>query len=201
MFSTIDHGEEWARAYDGLYEDRDHIPTLVDFVRTRTDPAVLLELGVGTGRLAIPLAKAGVRTYGVDSSPAMLARLRAKDPDGLVTTFLADMIEPPVNAAFGCVLIACDTLSLLPDRSAMARCFTGAAQRLSADGRLIVEGLLPDPDRWTEQATSGRVLRPDELDLLAGNATLRLTERYEDYAQRPLTPGSATCVSVYQRVL
>ncbi|SDN72664.1 class I SAM-dependent methyltransferase [Allokutzneria albata] len=198
MSSRTGPGEAYARACDRPHSGRDDISTLVDFVRTRTDPAVLLELGVGTGRLAIPLAKAGVRAYGVDSSPAMLARLRAKDPEGLVTVFEGCMTEPPITAPFGCVLIASDTFALLPDRVAWAKCFGAAAQRLSADGRLIIEGALPDPASWGGPSP---IPRPEELDLLAGNVALRLTERYEDYAQQPFTLYSPKCVSVYQRVL
>ncbi|GAA4005388.1 class I SAM-dependent methyltransferase [Allokutzneria multivorans] len=198
MSTRTGHGEAFARAYDRLHADRDDIPTLVDFVRTRADPGVLLELGVGTGRLAIPLAKAGVRAYGVDASASMLARLRAKDPERLVTVFEGCMTEPPITAPFGCVLIACDTLAALPDRVAWAKCFGAVAQRLSADGRLIIEGALPDPTSWGRPT---RIPRPEELDLLGRNVALRLTERYEDYAQRPFTQVSPKCVSVYQRVL
>ena len=179
-------------------DNRLDIPTVVDFVRTRTDPAALLQFRVREGLLAIPLAKAGVRTYGVDDSPTMLARLRSRDPDGLVTVFKGSMIDPPITAPFGCVLIACGAFASLPGRAAWAKCFGAAAQRLSADGRLIIEGAIPDPASWGGPT---RVPRPEELDLLAGNVALRLTERYEDYAQRPFTPCSPKCVSVYQRVL
>jgi hypothetical protein len=183
---------------DTCADERLDLPTVVDFVRIRTDPAVLLELGVGTGGLAIPLARAGVRTYGVDSSAELLARLREQDPGGLVTLFEGSMTEPSITAPFGCVLIARDAFATVPDHTTWAKCFGAAAQRLSADGRLIIEGPLPDPTSW---GSPTRVPRPEELDLLASNVALRLTERYEDFSQRPFTPCSPKCVSVYQRVL
>ncbi|GAB7045030.1 class I SAM-dependent methyltransferase [Catenuloplanes indicus] len=154
------YGQTWATDYDTLYDDRDHIPAVVTFLRRHARPASVLELGVGTGRLALPLAAAGLRVVGVDNSPAMLDRLRAKPGADRVDARLGDMLHPPTAAAFGCVLIAFSTLYLLTDQTDQRACITAAAARLAPGGSLIVEGFIPDPDRWHH----GHSLHVDQWD-------------------------------------
>jgi SAM-dependent methyltransferase len=151
MLSRNDYGDRWAPVYDGLYEDRDDLADVVRFVADRATPATILELGVGTGRLAIPLAKHGLAVHGVDNSAAMLDQLRAKPGGHAVTTYLGDMTAPSVAGPFGCVLIAFSTLYLLPDQDSQARCLASAAALLAEDGCLVVEGFIPDPDRWDDR--------------------------------------------------
>ncbi|GGM42568.1 class I SAM-dependent methyltransferase [Dactylosporangium sucinum] len=145
---TAAYGDGWAEVYDTLYNSRDDPSGVVRFVGRWAKPATVLELGVGTGRLALPLSAGGFRVVGVDASPAMLDRLRAKPGAERVEARLGDMCEPPVDEAFGCVLIAFSTLFLLPDQAAQRRCLRAAAARLAPGGALIVEGFIPDPNRW-----------------------------------------------------
>ncbi|WP_310376449.1 class I SAM-dependent methyltransferase [Catenuloplanes atrovinosus] len=154
------YGQTWAADYDTLYDDRDDIPAVVEFLRRHARPASVLELGVGTGRLAVPLAAAGMRVVGVDNSPAMLDRLRAKPGAGRVDARLGDMLHPPAEEMFGCVLIAFSTLYLLTDQADQRACITAAAARLAPGGSLVVEGFIPDPDRWHH----GHSLQVDRWD-------------------------------------
>jgi SAM-dependent methyltransferase len=149
------YGENWAEIYDELYGERDDLGGFVDFVRQRTDPARVLEFGVGTGRLAIPLAKAGLKVHGVDNSPAMLDEMTAKPGGELVQTHLGDIVDPPVSGEFGCVLIAFSTLYLLADQQTQIRCVGAAAARLAPNGVLVVEGFIPDPTRWHDSHSLG----------------------------------------------
>jgi SAM-dependent methyltransferase len=142
------YGEAWADIYDDLYDDRDDTSTVVEFVMKIADPPTVLELGVGTGRLALPLAAAGLDVVGIDNSAAMLARLQAKPGAERVTTHLGDMTAPPVSGPFGCVLIAFSTLYLLADQDEQGRCLRAAADRLAPGGSLVIEGFIPDPTRW-----------------------------------------------------
>ncbi|WP_330186337.1 class I SAM-dependent methyltransferase [Dactylosporangium sp. AC04546] len=142
------YGDDWAEVYDALYDGRDDLAGVVQFIARWARPASVLELGVGTGRLALPLSAAGLRVVGVDASPAMLDRLRAKAGAERVEARLGDMCEPPADEVFGCVLIAFSTLFLLPDQAAQRRCLRAAADRLAPGGALIVEGFIPDPNRW-----------------------------------------------------
>lgn len=178
------YGDDWADVYDALYDDRDDAAGLVRFIRRWAKPSSVLELGIGTGRLAIPLSAAGLRVVGVDASAAMLERLRAKPGAEHVDARLGDMCEPPTDGPFGCVLIAFSTLFLLPDQASQRRCLNAEAARLAPGGALVVEGFVPDPDRWN-QGHSLQVEQwlPDSVVLTAGRLdpvnqsieTLRIT--------------------------
>ncbi len=72
------YGERVADLYDDWYQDHPDTQVTVERLAELAGPGPVLELGVGTGRLALPLAKRGLEVHGIDASPAMLARLRAK---------------------------------------------------------------------------------------------------------------------------
>jgi SAM-dependent methyltransferase len=109
-----------------------------------------LELGIGTGRVAIPLAEQGITVFGVDLAPAMLEILRAKPEAHRLHATLGDMTDAAALAsAFGRAqydLVYCvfGTLSALPDAAAQRRCLTAAASVLAPNGRLVLEMPVPD---------------------------------------------------------
>ena len=108
----------------------------------------VLELGVGTGRLALPIAARGVDVTGVDTSAAMLDRLRARDPDGRVAVITGDMVDDQPDGPFDVVLVAYNTLFNLESAERQAACFGAAAPRLAPDGVLVIEAFVPeDPPR------------------------------------------------------
>lgn len=144
----MNYGDSWAPVYDRLYADREDVATIVKFVGARAEPKSVLELGVGTGRLAIPLSASGLTVQGIDNSPAMLDLLRSKPGGSAITAHLGDMAQPSMTGTFGCVLTAFSTIYLLRDQAAQLRCLGSAADRLAHSGCVIVEGFLPDPDRW-----------------------------------------------------
>jgi SAM-dependent methyltransferase len=142
--------DEWYAGLDGL----DDVDTTADLVaglarRSAGDrrPRVL-ELGVGTGRLAIPLATRGLDVHGVDASAAMLDRLRARDRDERVTVAVGDMVDDQPDGPFDAVLIAYNTLFNLDSAARQAACFAAVARRLGSGGVLVVEAFVPeDPPR------------------------------------------------------
>jgi SAM-dependent methyltransferase len=118
----------------------------------------VLELGVGTGRLAVPLAEAGLASgltvVGIDASAAMLARLAWRDPGSLVTTVHGDMRYDLPGGPFGLVFAAYNTLFNLTDEGAQARCFIDIARRLRPGGRFVIEAFVPDePPRRGDSVT------------------------------------------------
>ena len=131
--------------------DRDHAsrfaeaPAAVDALASLGGRRVL-ELGVGTGRLALPLAARGLEVWGVDNSPAMLAQLRNKPgADGihLVEGDFSDvsvLVEGPFDLAF----VAFNTLFELPTQEAQVGCFAGVASVLAPTGAFVVEAFVPD---------------------------------------------------------
>lgn len=150
------YGERFAPVYDRWYEgitDARACAALVADLADLADDAgggPVLELGVGTGRLAVPLAGLGVEVVGVDASPAMLERLEsnAADADADVEAVLADMVDPPLgDRSFAVVLLAYNTLFNLIDPDAQRRCLAAAARRLLPGGSVVVEAFVPDqPD-------------------------------------------------------
>lgn len=161
------YGEAHAEVYDEIY--RDAFPT-EDAVRLLGRLAAgggLLELGVGTGRLARPLAAAGVAVHGLDSSPAMLAALRAREGGPAVTTTLGDLTGFDLGAQFAVVVCAASTLFLLPTPQAQIAALACAARHLAAGGALVVETFVPQPDRFTDgRRTELRRLDEDQAHLV-----------------------------------
>ena len=130
----------------------------------------LLELGVGTGRLAIPLgALANVEVWGIDDSDAMLARLAQKPGAGRVHVAKGDFSHPDelVDGPFDLVFVAFNTLFELPDQEAQVSCVTGAGRLLAPGGLFVVEAIPPDLTRLDQTLST--------LSLGAGHLTVQAT--------------------------
>ena len=108
----------------------------------------MLELAIGTGRVALPLAGRGITVEGVDASEAMVARLRAKPGGGAIPVVIGDMAQVPVTGPFRLVYLIFNTLFTLltPDRQ--ASCFAGVAQALGPGGMFVIECFVPDLARF-----------------------------------------------------
>jgi SAM-dependent methyltransferase len=148
------YGDGFADVYDEWYTGLDDVDAAVNLVaelafRAATDrPPRVLELGVGTGRLAIPIAAQGIDITGIDTSAAMLARLRDRDPDGRVAVVSGDMVDDQPDGPFDLVLVAYNTLFNLESAERQAACLGAAVPRLAPDGVLVIEAFVPeDPPR------------------------------------------------------
>jgi SAM-dependent methyltransferase len=166
----LDYDERRAESYDRRHAARfAEAETTADFLAGLVKRGSrVLELGVGTGRLALPLATRGFDVHGIDSSPAMLARLRAKpggDAVGVVEGDFAD-VGTLVEGDYGLVLLAFNSLFELLDQYAQCRCVAGAAARLAAGGVFVVEALAPELTRL-EQSLTVTSLAPEEVVLQA----------------------------------
>lgn len=145
-FEAHTYGDAFADVYDDWYRDvSDVAATVARVVSLVGEGCRVLELGVGTGRLALPLARAGCRVTGVDASAAMLDRLAANDPEGLVTVVRGDMVDDIPDGPFDVVLIAYNTLFNLLDPARQHACLRRSAAVLVPGGHLVVEGSVP-PD-------------------------------------------------------
>jgi SAM-dependent methyltransferase len=123
----------------------------------------VLELGVGTGRLAIPLAAAGVDVTGVDASAAMLDRLAGKDGAQRVDVVRGDMVDDLPAGTFALVFVAYNTLFNLLTAERQQQCFAAVAERLTPDGVFVVEAFVPLPQPGPEVAV--RSLEADRVVL------------------------------------
>jgi SAM-dependent methyltransferase len=170
------YGEVFADVYDRWYPritDAEACATRLVALLEDLGGGPLLELGVGTGRLALPLAARGVEVTGLDSSAAMLQALAGKEPS--ISTVRADMAEVGSldlgRSPFAIVLVAYNTLFNLPDEEAQRRCLTGAATHLRVGGRLVVEAFVP-PDADSEGRADDVSVRSIEVDEVVLTATL-----------------------------
>jgi SAM-dependent methyltransferase len=98
-----------------------------------------LELAIGTGRIALPLSERGVRVAGIDSSDAMLARLREKPGAERIEAIRGDMTTTRVEGEFALVYLVFNTIGNLTTQDAQVACFENAAAHLRAGGRFVIE--------------------------------------------------------------
>lgn len=143
-YTSSSYGDGFADVYDDWYRDVSDIEATVALVRRLVgDGGRVLELGVGTGRLAIPLAAAGLDVTGVDTSERMLEHLAVGDPDRTVKVVRGDMVDQLPDGPFDAVLVAYNTLFNLESAPRQAACFEAVATRLSPNGTFLVEAFVP----------------------------------------------------------
>jgi SAM-dependent methyltransferase len=143
------YGDAFADVYDDWYAQISDAAATVACLAALVDAAgggSVLELAVGTGRLAIPLALSGLEVHGIDTSQAMLDRLRAKPGGDAVHTVLGDMSLALPDGPHAVVFVAYNSLFAL-EAPARAACFDSVARALVPGGHFAVEAFVPDPDR------------------------------------------------------
>lgn len=163
------YGDRFAPVYDDWYPpEGPAVDAAVDALAMLAGPGPVLELGAGTGRLAIPLAARGLEVWALDASSAMLDRLAAKPGGELVRPVRADMADFAVNRRFSLVVCADNTLFNLTERARQARCLALAAAHLAPGGRVVVEAFVPDPDViGRRNEVTVRSIEPDRVTLAA----------------------------------
>ena len=144
-YGADSYGEAFADVYDDWYATVTDVDATVALATRLAAPAgSVLELGVGTGRLAIPMARAGLTVTGIDTSAAMLERLAAADAGGSVIVVHGDMVDDLPDGPFDVALAAYNTLFNLVEDGAQRRCFAAVAERLAPGGSFVVEAFVPD---------------------------------------------------------
>lgn len=116
----------------------------VDVLAELAGDGAALELAVGTGRVALPLAERGVPVSGIELSEAMVAQLRAKDPDERVAVTVGDMTTIRVPGAFALVYLVFNTIGNVWTQDAQVACFRNAAAHLEPGGCFLIEVGVPD---------------------------------------------------------
>jgi SAM-dependent methyltransferase len=173
-YGPASYGDAFADIYDEWYGQSpavasSDIDTTVQCLVELANNGRVLELGVGTGRIALPLVAAGVDVVGIDASAKMLDQLAAK-PNGVrVTTVCADMATGLPDGPFSLVFVAINTFFNLTSREQQSTCMQHVAERLTDDGVFVIEAFVPDVDRYG----SGMSLRTVDLErvILAASHT------------------------------
>lgn len=136
-----------AAGYDASAADMfrpDVVDPAVDLLAALADGGPALELGVGTGRIALPLAARGVPVHGVDMSRAMVDRLRAKPGGDAVDVTIGDFATTRVEGEFALVYLVFNTIGNLTTQDAQVDCFRNAASHLRPGGCFVVEVGVPE---------------------------------------------------------
>ena len=139
------YGDRIADLYDRMVASLPDPGDCVDRLAELAGPGPALELGIGTGRVALPLAARGVEVHGIDVSAAMVERLRAKPGGEAIPVTLGDFADLPVAGRFRLVYAVFNTFFSLLTQDDQVRCFQAVAERLTPDGAFALELFVPDP--------------------------------------------------------
>lgn len=157
MAEHMTYGAAFADVYDEWYGQTDDL-AVVTALLSEHSPRHVLELGVGTGRVALAMAEivvaAGGQVIGVDESPEMLVLLASKDPRGLVTLVRGDMANDQPGGEFDLIFISYNTLFNLSDTNQQTTCIENAAKRLAPSGRLVIDACIIHSDAPTHGTTT-----------------------------------------------
>ena len=105
-----------------------------------------LELGIGTGRIALPLAQRGVQVHGIELSEAMVARLHAKPGGEQIDVTIGDFATTTVGATFSVAYLVANTIMNLTTQDEQVACFRNVAAHLEPGGCFVIEVLVPGCD-------------------------------------------------------
>jgi len=171
-------GDRWARAYADLTFGPDPAPT-VEFLSALADgPRRVLELGIGGGRVALPLTRRGITVEGIESSQAVLDRLRAAPGGESIPVTVGDMADVAVPGPFDLVYLVWSGLFHLPSQARQVDCFRNVARVLTPGGAFVIECFVPAPPLFD---------RGVEVNTVAEDwASMTLT-RHDPVAQRIFT--------------
>lgn len=162
-YSPETYGERVAGIYDELYTHLDL--RAIDTLAELAGKGPALELGIGTGRIALPLAEKGVEIHGLDASPSMIEQLRAKPGGDRITITQGNFAEVPVDGKFGLIYIVFNTFFMLGSQEEQVQCFRSVAKHLAPGGCFVIEAFVPDVTRfsgnqvnWAQKVTTEEVL-------------------------------------------
>jgi len=116
----------------------------VDFLAELSGDGRALELGIGTGRIALPLAARGVEVHGIELSRAMVDRLQAKPGAEGIGVTIGDFASSKVEGTFRLAYLVFNTIMNLTSQSAQVACFRNVAEHLEPGGRFVIEVGVPD---------------------------------------------------------
>jgi len=196
MAKKIYFDEKIAASYDAgspeMFDPAVLEPT-VDFLAERAGDGAALELGIGTGRVAVPLHQRGVPVHGIELSPAMVAKLREKQEADTIGVTIGDFAETRVDGSFRLAYLVFNTINNLTTQDEQVACFENVARHLEPGGCFVIEVGVPELQRLPP----GETARPfsvtedhlgfDTFDVatqgLASHHFFRVGDHYERFSQ------------------
>jgi SAM-dependent methyltransferase len=167
FYSDETYGERVAGVYDEWYSDYD--PHAIDVLAELAGAGRALELGIGTGRIALPLASRKVEVHGVDAASSMIARLRSKPGGDAITLTQGNFADVPVEGEFGLIYVVFNTFFALSSQDEQVKCIRNVAAHLSKNGCFAIEAFVPDMNRFTGgQVNWATKVTTDKVELDVG---------------------------------
>ncbi|MCE2528180.1 MAG: class I SAM-dependent methyltransferase [Actinomycetia bacterium] len=148
------HADQWADIYDEVHlelSDPAHVDPVVDVLVELAGAGPALELGIGTGRIALPLASRGIEVHGIDFSEAMIDKLRLKPGGEGIPVTLSDFSDLEVEGRYSLIFAVFNTFFVLLTEESQARCFRNVARHLARGGVFLIEAFVPHPTRFTRE--------------------------------------------------
>ena len=143
------YGERWADVYDDEHGFMDSAPVIA-LLAELANGQPTLELGIGTGRVALPLRELGVDIRGLDASPSMVARLRLKRGGDVIEVAFGDMASADLGGPYGLIFVVFNTFFALLTQELQIQCFRNVAAALLPGGRFVTECFVPDLTRFRD---------------------------------------------------
>ena len=145
--TALNFDDRIAPRYDEVYEHLPDADTAAGTLARLTGRSRALELGIGTGRIALRLAALGTEVHGVDLSEAMVAGLRRKPGGPGIPVAMDDFADFSLDARYDVVYVVFSTFFDLPTQDAQVQCFGSVARHLNAGGVFVIEAFVPDHAR------------------------------------------------------
>src|SRR5919106_4702696 len=178
FYADETYGERVAGVYDEWYSEYD--PHAIDALAELARNGRALELGIGTGRIALPLSERKVEVHGIDAASSMISRLRSKPGSERIKVTQGSFADLAVDGEFALVYVVFNTFFALPSQEEQVRCFRNVADHLSPGGCFVIEAFVPDMTRFHHgQANWATKVTEDLVELDVG--------RHEQATQRVIS--------------
>src|SRR5262249_49793704 len=176
---VLSFSEDVAQMYRDVQRGDESVT--VAFLEHLAGPGPALELAIGTGRIALPLAARGIRVDGIDISPAMVDQLRAQPGGDQLAVTIGDFADVPVTGVYRLIFVVWNTFFNLLSQEDQVRCFENVAAHLTDEGSFVIEAYVPIflYQLRNHQYVDAEAIEVDEvrLDLLRHDAA---TQRIEE---------------------
>ncbi|HUO05548.1 MAG TPA: class I SAM-dependent methyltransferase [Candidatus Binataceae bacterium] len=160
------YGERIAPVYDAITQPVSDAEPAVAFLASIAGRGRILELGIGTGRIALPLAARGFKVCGIDASPKMVKQLRAKSGGEAIPVEIGNFADVKIAGKFSLIYVVFNTFFGLASQDEQLRCFARVAAHLAPGGAFVIEAFVPDQSLFNRsQRVSVTKIEPDMVKL------------------------------------
>lgn len=150
-YTEATYGDRFAEIYDEFYTDYD--PGSIEMLADLSGGGPVLELGIGTGRIALPLREKGIEVQGIDASRAMVSKLRSKPGGSEIKVQTGSFADFRSKDHFQLIYVVFNTFFNLLTQEDQVSCFKAVSRHLSAEGIFLLEAFVPDPCRFIDHQT------------------------------------------------